>query len=136
MKTNPASAFTVLLGFSQTNTRDKLSVMFSKWDFTILTAVSGKELLNAFVGHPETSLVILAVDLGDTNGFEIIKQIRSFRDDIPVFLLAAYISFESLKLASLLGCNEILQAPVGEKELKSLVSKYLFNSYTDIHEPV
>ena len=127
MDTNPASAFTVLLGFSQSEFRDDLFPMFSSGEYTILTAGSGEEVLSKFNEHPEISLVIITIELGGSNGFEVLRQLKSRRSVTPVFLLAAYISFESLKLASLYGCDELLQIPVRKRDLMALINKYLHN---------
>jgi DNA-binding response OmpR family regulator len=99
--------------------------MFNSSEYIILTAGSGEKVLGIFNGHPETSLVIITAELGDSNGFEVLRQMKSCRSGTPVFLLAAYISFESLKLASLYGCDELLQIPVRKRELMAVVNKYL-----------
>ncbi len=42
------------------------------------------------------------------------------------FCLSASISIESLKLASLYRCNELLQLPLLKDELMILINKYLY----------
>ncbi|MEI7491145.1 MAG: response regulator [Bacteroidota bacterium] len=121
----PSSSFTVLLGLGHPDNRNELYEMFGEKEFNILTARSSEEILDKFREHPEIALVILATELAGSNGFEVLKKVKSLKDNIPVFLLSAYISLESLKLASISGCDEFLQAPVREKELLSLINKHL-----------
>jgi DNA-binding NtrC family response regulator len=126
METIPSSPGTVLFGFGYPVSRDAYFSMFKKEKFHFLTASTGDEVLRLFHDHAEVSLVILTAEMGGLNGFEILQQMKIARSGIPVFLLSASISFESLKLASLYGCNEFLQLPLQKDELMMLINKYLY----------
>jgi len=126
MESVPSTAWTVLFGFGYTVSRDDYFSMFTDERFHLLTASSGREALTLFNDHPEVSLVILTAAMDSCSGFDILNQMKSVRSDIPVFLLSSRISFESLKLASLCGCNEFLQLPLQKGELIALINKYLY----------
>ncbi len=100
--------------------------MFQKEKFHFLSASSGDELLRLFHDHAELSLVILTAEMGGLNGFEILHQIKIARSGLPVILLSASLSFESLKLASMYRCDELLQLPLEKDELMMLINKYLY----------
>lgn len=100
--------------------------MLRKEKFHFLTASSGDELLRLFHEHAEVILVILTAEMGVRNGFEIMHQMKTERVGIPVILLSASISFESIKLASMYRCDEFLQLPLLKEELMVLINKYLY----------
>ena len=89
-----------------------------------LLASSGNEVIGICELHPEISMAILSSDLPDKNGFETIENIRKMLPDIPIILLANRVSPESCRLAAMVGCNEILQLPLNEKELQAITKKY------------
>ena len=89
-----------------------------------LLASSGHEAIWTCESHPEISMAIISSDLPDKNGFETIENIREMRPDIPIILLTNRVSPESCRLAAMVGCNEILQLPLNEKELQALTKKY------------
>ncbi len=125
METISSSPGTVLFGFGHPVFRDEYFSMFRKEKFHFLSATSGDELLRLFHDHAEVSLVILTAEMGGLNGFEILHQMKIDRSGIPVILLSASISFESLKLASMYHCDEFLQLPLQKSELMILINKYL-----------
>jgi DNA-binding response OmpR family regulator len=116
----------VLFGFGYPVSRDEYFSMFRNERFQFLTASSGDEFLSLFYAHPGLSLVILTVEMGGMNGFEILHQIKITRSGLPVILLSAGISFESLKLASMYNCNELLQLPLHKDDFITLINKYLY----------
>jgi DNA-binding response OmpR family regulator len=128
METTPASSATVLFGFGYPETRATYFSMFRQGNFNLLTACTGDEVLRLFEGHPEVSLVVLTAEMGSLNGFEILQQMKRSRSGITVFLLSAQISMETLKLASICGCNEILQLPLHRQEIITLIKKYLYQT--------
>ncbi len=126
METISSSAGTVLFGYGYPVSREEYFSMFRKEKFHFLTASSGDELLRLFHDHAELSLVILTAEMGGLNGFEIMHQMKTERFGIPVILLSASLSFESLKLASMYRCDELLQLPLQKDELMILINKYLY----------
>jgi DNA-binding response OmpR family regulator len=126
METIPSSPGTVLFGFGYPVFRDAYFSMFRKEKFHFLTASTGDEVLTLFHEHTEVSLVILTAEMGGLNGFEIMHQMKTERFGIPVILLSASLSFESLKLASMYRCDELLQLPLQKDELMILINKYLY----------
>jgi CheY-like chemotaxis protein len=125
METDATSPCTILFGFGDPVTRDDYFSMFRNGNYQLLTASSGEEVLSLFRDHPGVALVILTVELGGSNGFEIMNQMKNERPGIPVFLLSTGVSFESLKLACLYNGDEVLQLPLQKSALMALVNKYL-----------
>jgi len=101
--------------------------LFEKKEIVLHHSYSGEEVLELLELHPSISLIILTVEPDTLNGFDVLKQIKIRRPEVPVFLISAHISMESLKLVTSYGCDELLQSPVKEKELMLLVNKYLYN---------
>lgn len=125
METTPATFATVLFGFGYPRTRDEYFSMFRKEKYHILFTSSGDELLRLYHDHTEVSLVIMTTEMGEFSGFEILHQMKNDRSGIPVILLSASISLESLKLASMYRCNEFLQLPLQKNEFLMMINKYL-----------
>ena len=127
MDTIPVSVRKVLIGCGYDDQTDDLMKMFDRKEFDLYVTSSGEDAIRHFACHTEILLVILTAELEVISGFEVLGQVKRLRPGIPVFLLSSYISFESLKLASMCGCDEFLQVPVRKKELMTLINKHLHN---------
>ncbi|MEI7980314.1 MAG: response regulator [Bacteroidota bacterium] len=95
----------------------------------LLVAKNGAAAIELLRNHPETTLVLLATDMEGMNGFDTLKAAKLIAPHIPVFLLSKYVSIEAIHLATLLGCNEIIQLPVNSTELIALFQKYLYQPH-------
>jgi DNA-binding NtrC family response regulator len=72
-----------------------------------------------------TDLVITDLNLPDTSGIELLKQVRAEYPDTPVVIVTAYGTIETAVDAIKLGAYDYITKPIHPDELRSLVSRIL-----------
>ncbi len=78
-----------------------------------------------FVKYPEIKLLLLCDEIARVNGFEIITTFRKRYPLVPVILFSNHIDMQNIKLATLLGCNDVLQIPGDECAMEAIIQGYL-----------
>jgi CheY-like chemotaxis protein len=96
-------------------------------DIHIITSANEAETLRLFELHHEISIALVSADLAGLTGFEVIRSLQNHNPTIPIILLSNYLNLPAIRLANLLGCNEILQTPVSPPTLQGIMKKYLHN---------
>ena len=97
---------------------------FSECD-QIIHVSSGEEAIQACIERSDIGLVILPPDLRGINGFETVSKLRETQPSLPVIMLSSRITLSALRLATHVGCNEIMEVPLHIDELSALYRKYL-----------
>lgn len=109
----------VLIIDDEKSIRETLRLSFHKNQYVLEEAVTGEEGLqkiNSF--HP--NLVILDLGLPDINGYEVLKQIRSWTQ-VPIIILTVT-DDENTKVSLLdAGADDFLTKPFGSSELLARV---------------
>jgi two-component system response regulator AtoC len=73
--------------------------------------------------HPD--VVLLDIYLGDTNGIEILKSIKSFDATLPVIMITAYSDVKLAVDAMKLGAEDFVVKPLDIDQLEMILSKAL-----------
>lgn len=117
---------TILLAFgSLTNQNHQLiAEHLTDLGYQLLCPCNMQEMDLMMTHRPDLDFIIFSSALPGINGYDSLATIRSQYRDLPIVLMMNTLNIESLRLATLLGFNEILQEPVGTEELDSLLSKY------------
>ncbi|HSB06703.1 MAG TPA: sigma-54 dependent transcriptional regulator [Thermodesulfobacteriota bacterium] len=95
--------------------RDYFQKILEKSDFTAKTVSNGSEGLNS-MKESSFELVILDIRLPDTNGIEILRQIKEMNPLTPVIMVTAYGTVENAVRAMKLGAFDFLMKPFEETE--------------------
>ncbi len=90
---------------------------------TIFKAGMGVEALEYCKEHPELSLVLMDGMMPQMTGYEATRKIREFNKEVPIVILTAYASVDSLRYAIDCGCTGMLSKPIGKEELVALFRK-------------
>lgn len=90
----------------------------------ILHAVDGKEAIDLYEKNLNIDLVLMDIKLPDTNGFELIKVLRSIRDEVPFIAQTAYALKGDKEKALDAGFNDYLAKPIDSKKLNSKIDYY------------
>jgi len=99
--------------------RRAVQTNLGRHDFRVDTAASAREGLEAYA-HLRPDLVLLDLGLPDTDGLEVIREIRQ-RSSTPIVVLSAR-EAERAKVAALdLGADDYLTKPFGVNELLARV---------------
>jgi len=91
----------------------------------ILWSMRGEEAIEICKSINNIDLVLLDIRLPDINGLEVAKQIRKFRNELPIIAMTAYSSKEVEKKSIEAGCNDYISKPIKPEVIISLIGKYL-----------
>jgi len=112
----------VLIIDDQNAILESLSMFFLEKGYETLTAEYGKEGLEK-VKSELPDLVILDIRLPDTNGIDVLKDIKSFDENIFVIMITAFHDMEPTIQAMKYGAYEYIHKPIDINELDVSVNK-------------
>jgi hypothetical protein len=91
----------------------------------ILHALTAAKAVEIVGKNPKIDLVLMDIQLPDTNGLQAANTIKSINRNIPIIIQTAY-AFESyMKKSKELGCDSYLVKPIDPQKLFEAVKKYL-----------
>ncbi len=99
--------------------RRGLRRVFVKEDFEVFDFEDGKQGFEQ-ISLSKPDLILCDYKLPDTNGVEILKEIRKSDEKTPFFLMTGYYKEEISNLATANGANEVLEKPLDLIHLKGL----------------
>lgn len=106
--------------------RRGLRRVFLKEDFEVFAFEDGKQAFEQ-INSATPDLILCDYKLPDTNGVELLKQIRKTDKLTPFFLMTGYFKDEISSLATANGANEVLEKPLDIKVLKDFCKKAMLN---------
>ncbi len=121
------SHLTVLIFQNQENHNISTVLKSGNENIHIITSANAEETLRLFALHPEINMALVSADLAGLTEFEVIRSLRNQNPAIPIILLSNYLNLPAIRLANMLGCNEILQTPVNQPTLQGIIFKYFNN---------
>ena len=82
----------------------------AKRGFDVSVAMTGDEAI-AQVKSFRPALIILDVSLGDANGLDVLKEVRSFDKEVKIVMLTAHDDPKTIRESMLLGATDYLAKP-------------------------
>lgn len=102
-----------------------IEALLEKTQVQLLHAENGTQALELCKTISKIDLILMDIKLPEVNGYEITKEIKSFRKDIPIIAQTAF-SLNDVKERCLeSGCNDIIIKPVDIEIFMSKLNKYL-----------
>ncbi len=95
---------------------------------TFMTARDGEEGLRVFKSQ-SFDLVISDISMPGINGLDMVKEIKKYKEDMPIILLSAYSDTEKLLRAIDIGVTKYLIKPVDPEELLKLIFEIVKQDY-------
>ena len=130
METDKKDKRTVLLARKTAFGNENTDFLFQMTDLTLLLTESGLETVNLLTNRNDIGLVLINSDLDDYNGYVTTMMLRKLDETIPIILLSNYVNHDSLRLAALTGCTQLIQNPITRTEIEAIVMKYM-NEYSE-----
>ena len=93
-------------------------------NITCLYATNAGEALLLGANNPDADMVLISSDLEGMTEFDTIKELVTQFINRPVILLSNYVNLSTIRLAGLLGCRDVLKAPVDDSSLYSLLNSF------------
>jgi PAS domain S-box-containing protein len=93
---------------------------------TLFTSMNGKEGIE-IVKEQQINLILLDLQLGEMNGFQVFEYLLSNRliEDIPVLALSANAMPDNIHLALSKGFDDYITKPINVSEFLGVIAKYL-----------
>ncbi|NTW24007.1 MAG: response regulator [Lentimicrobium sp.] len=91
----------------------------------VLHAKNGIEAVEYCKSNNDIGIVLMDISMPDMNGFEATKIIKSYRPDIPVIALTAYITDDLEEKLAEAGCIDYLLKPFQYETLLMKITEYL-----------
>lgn len=94
--------------------------------YDVKEAASGADALNTLKNYVP-DLILLDVRMPDMNGFDLLDQIKKVPNlaEKPVVFVSAMDDFHAKKVARELGAADYILKPIDEREVSSVLAKYL-----------
>ncbi len=121
----------ILIARNERMGNEDISIILKRSDIEVLMAYSGEEATGILKDHPDLRMAVFSADLAGVNGFDTTVFARSLYPRLPIILLVNYSTRETINLAALVGCDQVLQNPVEPKTFEVLVDKFLNSVHHD-----
>lgn len=106
---------TVLIVEDDKNTR-LLTTARLKPHYDVVTACDGEEALDVFYSQ-HIDLIIADIMMPNMDGYELVRTLREYKQDVPVIMLTAKQTFEDKKQGFSTGTDDYMIKPVNYEEL-------------------
>ncbi len=96
--------------------------------YRIIHSESGQKAIEYIRLYPEIGLVIMDIRLPDISGYEVTREIKMMRPDLPVIALTALALSGDRESALAAGCDDYLKKPITKEKLIESISYFLEES--------
>jgi len=116
---------TVLIAENEESNYKYLSILLLRLNLKILHARDGLEAVNLCSVHPETSLVLMDINMPNMNGIEAIKIIKQVNPKLPVIAVTAFAMSGDREKFIEEGCDGYLEKPIKQDKLLTLLCSFM-----------
>ena len=102
-----------------------ISSALKKTNTKILWAKDGKEAVKLVLENPDIDLVLMDIRLPELDGYEATRQIKGFRQSLPIIAQTAYVMTNEKGKVLQAGCDDLITKPIRLKVLLQTISKYM-----------
>jgi len=102
-----------------------LTIILQRTEAEIMPVESGEDLRTHYHNLINFDLVLLDVRLPDANGWDLAREIKAIRSDIPVIAQTAYAMSTDLQKSMEAGCDNYISKPINKEKLLEMISNYL-----------
>jgi len=114
----------ILIADDDPSTLTGLRALLTAWGYDVETAVNGRAALEK-IASAQPAAVITDVVMPVMSGLELLDAVRDRRPPMPVIVLTAHSSLDSLLVATAEGAFAYLPKPVDVPRLKSVIASAL-----------
>lgn len=91
----------------------------------LLWAMDGEKAVQMAKENENIDLILMDIRLPKMNGYDATKEIRKFRQAVPIIAQTAYVLPEEKGKVLSVGCNDLLTKPIKKNQLLAAVCKYI-----------
>jgi len=111
---------TILIIDDQKLIRDTLELALNEEGYDVLLAESGKQGI-AVLKKSNIGLILLDIKLPDSNGIDILKQIKAINPESIVIMMTGYGTIENAVAAMKLGAFDYITKPFKSKHISTII---------------
>lgn len=89
-----------------------------------LKARTGKQAVKLCRKHSDLDLILMDIQMPDTNGYSATRQIRQFNNDVVIIAQTAFGLNGDKEKSIEAGCNAYITKPINSETLLTLIQKY------------
>jgi DNA-binding NtrC family response regulator len=115
---------TILVVDDDTDTREVLRDRLESLGYRVTVGCNGMEALKILENH-HLHMVLLDIEMPDVNGIEVLKELRSRGNDVPVVMITAYGTIERAVQAMKEGAYDFIPKPFEPDHLILIIEKAL-----------
>ncbi len=101
--------------------RELMSSYLRMWNYSVVEISSGSEVSVSRVRNEKPAVVLLDMILPDRTGIDILKELHSEFNDLPIIMITSYGSIETAVEAMKFGAYDFLTKPVDITRLEILI---------------
>jgi CheY-like chemotaxis protein len=131
MHVSPSFKPTILLVEDYADAREMLRLLLEDLNYQVLEAKNARQALELAVRH-EPDLVLTDFGLPDTDGIELIRQLRRLGESmshVPIIMLTAFDREQYFHSAIAAGCTTFLSKPIDFERLEPIIAKLITETY-------
>jgi CheY-like chemotaxis protein/nitrogen-specific signal transduction histidine kinase len=102
-----------------------IEALLEKTQVQMLHAENGDQALELCKTINKIDLILMDIKLPEKNGYEITKEIKEFRKDIPIIAQTAFAILEVRDKCLDAGCEDVISKPVEIELFMQKINKYL-----------
>ena len=121
----PTPNGTVLIIEDDDSSRIYFKKILEGINLKILEAIEGKEGIRLFMENPDISVVLLDIQLPGSSGFDIIKELKEIRPEIPVLAQTAFAMAGDKENCIAAGFDDYIAKPIKKETLIGKLQKYI-----------
>jgi PAS domain S-box-containing protein len=100
-----------------------LEIVLKKAGYPVVRAENGLEAVEICRKNANVTIVLMDIKMPIMGGIEATRNIKSFKPDLPIIALTAYVSKQDEYEALISGCDEYIPKPVNRVKLLELIRK-------------
>ena len=107
-----------------------LRLVLRKTQIAITPVPSGAILRSLYGNLQQFDLVLLDVRLPDANGWELAREIKSIRPELPIIAQTAFAMSSDMQKSLAAGCDNFISKPINKTSLLNMMEGYLGGAKT------
>jgi PAS domain S-box-containing protein len=116
---------TILLVEDDTFSKDLMTEVLTSCNLNLLIARNGEEAMQLFHNHPEIGIVLMDIQLPDTNGLILTGMMKKAKPAVVIIAQSAYASPSDIADCRTAGCNDYISKPINKNKLFEIFDKYM-----------
>jgi PAS domain S-box-containing protein len=117
----------ILIADDDEESETLLFLLVNKFGREVLKAGNGAEAVEICRSHPDLDLVLMDVAMPVMDGYEAVRQIRQFNQNVIIIAQTANFADGESERAAAAGCNDFITKPYNRASLSAILHKHFTN---------